>query len=142
MISDAFAVGEPVCWTDDDGIWRHGTVRTVGNGTLEVENHTTNTVDRIDAELGCTSPPTIPFKTSVHAKTPAARVLLHAVSQAIEEVGVSWDDVGLVWNEDTPTIVFANIVPASYINSVRLDVEARTPDDIVPKQRTCETLQL
>lgn len=141
MIRDDFADGEPVCWTDEDDVWHHGTVRRVVNGVLEVEDTTTETVDRIDAAGARTSAPTIPFKTSAHPKDPESRILLHAISDAIEEVGLAWDDVGLVWNGETPTVVFAKSVPESRINAVRLTVENRTPDDVVPKQRHCETLQ-
>lgn len=142
MIQNAFAVGEPVCWIDDDGVWRHGTVRAMKDGTLEVKNSTTNNVARIDADVGCTSAPTIPFKTSAHAKTPESRVLLHAISEAIYEVGVSWADVGLVWTDNIPTVVFADSVPNSRINAVRIAVDSTTSDDIVPKQRHCEALKL
>lgn len=142
MIANTFSPGQPVCWRDKDGVWHHGTVRGVANGSLEVENSGTETVERIDGTAGCALPPRLPFKTSTHPKTPESRVFLHAVSDAIEEVGVSWDDIGLVWNKDIPTVVFAPSVAESRIDSVRLVVEQRIPDEYVPKQHSCETLQL
>lgn len=142
MIQDSFAAGEPVCWPDEDGVWRHGTVRETVDGWLSVEDDKTDSVERIDASVGCLSPPTIPYKNSAHPKTPESRVFLHAVCDAMEEVGVHWDDVGLVWDGETPTVVFANTVADGRINAVRHAVESRTPADIAPTRRECTTLQL
>jgi hypothetical protein len=114
----------------------------VDDGHLEVGCDTTGTVEHIDAALGCGSVPTLPFKTSPHPKNPESRVLLHAIGEAVEEVGVSWDDVGLVWRDDSPSVVFNDSVSETHIDAIRGAVEERTPEDLVPEQRRCETLQL
>lgn len=142
MIQDRFATGQPVCWKDEAGVWHHGMVRSATNGFLEVECDTTGTVERINTGTGCALPPTMPFMTSAHPKNPESRVLLHAVSEAVKEVGISWDDVGLLWDDDIPMVVFADSLSESRINSVQLAVDRRTPDGVVPKQRHCVTLQL
>ncbi len=142
MIQDRFATGQPVCWKNEGGVWHHGTVRSATNSSLEVECDTTGTVERINMGTGHALAPTMQFKTSTHPKNPESRVLLHALSEAIEEVGISWDNVGLLWDDDIPIVVFADSVDESRINSVRLAVDRLTPDGVLPKQRNCVTLQL
>lgn len=140
MIRGRYRPGEPICWKDGEGVWQHGTVREVTNGSVTVAVDDQR-LERIDAASGRTHPQTTPFKNTAHPSNPRAWVFLHALTEAVDAADISWDHVGLLWTDGSPTIVFAPSVPESKLTAVRIAVERSTPEDLVASQRQCETMQ-
>lgn len=142
MIGDAAREGDTGCWKDEDDVWQLGTVRAVHDRTVSVEDRSDGRVSRIDTGSWCPCPPTIPFKTTRHPKSPSAQVFLSAVYDAIERAGFSPDDIGLLWTDGTPIIVFAGTVPERHIDAVREDVDEHTPGWIAAGRQDCTAVQL
>lgn len=140
MLESGLRPGDTVCWLDESDVWRYGTILVVEGGAVEVE-----TADGSSTRLGAADvrvdPPLIPFKSNPQPKNAGSRVFLHAVADTVDTMGLSWDDIGFMWFDDVPTVIIAPSVPESLRNPFRIEIDARTPERIVPKLRQAEVVQ-
>jgi hypothetical protein len=142
---DGQRVGDRVCWRDDRDVWHCGEVETVEGGTLVVRSDHDGHRDRIPTGSRPSAALPAMFRPGTGSDPrpdATARLFLHALADAVDRVGVRPSDVSVVWTDGIPTPVFAPTVGEGLLNTLRIEVDASTPEDLTPRLRQRGTFEL
>lgn len=143
MIRNQYVEDQTVCWKDGRETWRCGEVVSVDGDTVRAEDEATGRVhefDRRDDHIEIA--PESELKTTAAPRTAGSRVLLNAMSEIVEDLDVAWDDVGILWVDDDPVLVFSPVVEDAVVDRIRDRATDLTPGDVSPRVSTCRAIAL
>lgn len=141
MIQDQYTEDQTVCWKDERDTWRCGEIVSVDGDTVRAEAVTTGEVHAFDRrgdhiEIA----PETELKSTAASRSARSRLLLNAMSEIVEDVDVTWDDVCILWVDDDP--VLSPAVDDGLVDRSRARATDLTPGEVSPRVSTCRTIAL
>lgn len=79
---------------------------------------------------------------STPARSARSRLPLNAMSEIVEDVDVTWDDVCILWVDDDPVLVFSPAIDDGLVDLIRARATDLTPGEVSPRVSTCRTIAL